>query len=374
MKREPTLADLFINTPPANKHQLIDVDVVQKITRRVQVAEKFVLDERAARRVGKLIRETPEFISENAQFCRPPFDVTWVEFPHDPLFSEMTGQSGLMPGSAVRMGYLYDNGRAYNISGPYPRGMGEDGRYPNFPGALVSPFAYDLHTEWPLEEQKLAYGKWSAKTGGPIVDDITQEKFIDIFLWGSQYDSLTQEQLLTLRHNNRPLVLPLRKGIQRQIEDSWAVASEFLGDLKKVIMMALVLSRPGVMRRVAEQAHGRGTVLRKTVRYWAHTTVTIDLDSAAIVREPAYRGPAETKRRHKVRGTWCHSKEARIGTCIHVWQPDEKNYPDDDPKDPDHYGCEACGGKRWWREAHVRGDATKGWVTKEEYSVTARKG
>jgi hypothetical protein len=64
-------------------------------------------------------------------------------------------------------------------------------------------------------------------------------------------------------------------------------------------------------------------------------------------------------RRHHVRGAFHHSGGTQ--DCSHEWPmtPDVDNI----------FSCRLCGKKRWWVKDHVRGDATRGWVS-HEYAVT----
>jgi hypothetical protein len=76
------------------------------------------------------------------------------------------------------------------------------------------------------------------------------------------------------------------------------------------------------------------------------------------------------KRRHEVRGHYCHNETGRSRECVHEWTVDF--HEDDDPNDPDHWKCKSCGGKRWWRVEHHRGSAEVGFVVKDKYSVTTQ--
>ena len=75
MKREPTLADLFMtsNARPVLKN-------------RARLAEKFVFDGEASERVGRVLLEVPELLVEQIQFARPPFDLCWIEYETDPIY------------------------------------------------------------------------------------------------------------------------------------------------------------------------------------------------------------------------------------------------------------------------------------------------
>lgn len=111
------------------------------------------------------------------------------------------------------------------------------------------------------------------------------------------------------------------------------------------------------------------TFLRgKAVAYMSHTMVAIKADPVPVLRRLGTPQEAGVpKRRHKVRGTWCHrltgDRALRKG-CTHDWVPDPEFEAVDDPNERDHWLCQSCGGARWRRHAHMRGDASIGYVEK----------
>jgi hypothetical protein len=154
--------------------------------------------------------------------------------------------------------------------------------------------------------------------------------------------------------------------------------SECTGDLRNVIACLLMLNRPTITKYVDDLPQSRGWLKNKLVPYWSHTTVTINLDPKPILRLIGTdRESGVTKRRHEVEGHYCHDKEWRdygtIAGCIHEpidtdadWIPLVGVYA---PSTVEHWVCKVCGGKRWWRSEHLRGDANKGWVIKDRYNV-----
>ena len=101
----------------------------------------------------------------------------------------------------------------------------------------------------------------------------------------------------------------------------------------------------------------------------AYTVVTIPLDPQPTLRligTPA--GDIVERRRHEVRGHYCHNEAYRRGTamgCIHEWEQDP------DRPDDAHWKCTSCEGKRWHRRVHTRGSAEVGYSDKLLYRVTA---
>jgi len=107
--------------------------------------------------------------------------------------------------------------------------------------------------------------------------------------------------------------------------------------------------------------------------------VTIDIDAVPTMRligTPA--GDAVPRRRHEVRGHYCHNAEAhdyaRIAGCQHEWLAADAFW---EPlrgtriSDANHWVCDACGGHRWWQRTHKRGDESRGTVMHGGYNVTS---
>lgn len=110
--------------------------------------------------------------------------------------------------------------------------------------------------------------------------------------------------------------------------------------------------------RVSIKQKGRRKV------FLAHSLVHIDILAASEeMRRTAITGARGAYRAHECRGTWVNYDRNR--ECDHDWQevPSEDGIP--------RYFCIKCSQRRSWRKAHVRGDATLGWVRKQ-YTVTAK--
>jgi hypothetical protein len=170
-------------------------------------------------------------------------------------------------------------------------------------------------------------------------------------------------------------MLDLRFTGQARVEIMKFLVKETIGDLKNVVALMLLLNRPHLTEYRQSVPRALGWIGNKRKPLLDHTVVTIPIDARPVIRSIGQPGVGEgpLRRRHRVRGTWCHNEEAReyaaIAGCIHEWQPDTA-WRDDDPDDPDHYKCEVCGGKRWWRVEHKRGSEALG-QTDSEYQVTA---
>ena len=135
--------------------------------------------------------------------------------------------------------------------------------------------------------------------------------------------------------------------------------------LRNIVAVLLLLNRPSVVTFGETAPRRRGLLKGREAVYMEHTTVSIDVDPAPVLRRLGTPAEAATpKRRHEVRRTWCHDAPYRAGTergCVHAWAP----HPDHDAAAGTNWLCGGCGGHRWQREAHMRGDATRGFVAKD---------
>jgi hypothetical protein len=374
-KRGTTLADRFVARRwPAHERILLP-RAVEQIQRGVRNARKFVLDEEAARRVAKVVAEIPDLLVREHQFARAPFDLTWIEWPSYYYWMEMRDRFpelhaqgdgfGETSTADYMTGYLFDQGRINAIAGGI---MSDKNVAPE-----LTPMQYRLHTEWPVEEQ-LEFGR---RIGASRLG-------IDKFLWGSTYEQLGEDERRLLRTYNTAEFVPFNPahpGFALPNADNGLVepARGCVGELRTVIALLLILNRPSLAVYRTTLPNHRGWHKGKTIPFMSHTVVNVSLDAVPMLRligTPA--GESVARRRHEVRGHYCHDKTARdymrIAGCIHEWQGcDEEWTPwaDAPMRDVNHWLCKSCGGKRWWRADHERGTAEVGFVAHDGYDVTA---
>jgi rubredoxin len=211
---------------------------------------------------------------------------------------------------------------------------------------------------------------------------------LDMLMWGSTYDDLTDDERRVLRASNIMEQTPLNPnhpGYQRLTADGGmaAAARGTIGDFRTVIAILLMLNRPSLTSYRNSLPNRPGIIKGKLAVYMAHTTVTIDIDPVPTLRlvgTPA--GESVPRRRHEVRGHYAQNKEARdyarIAGCIHNFEPNHGPpkwlpWPDAGLDDPDNWVCSDCGGKRWWIPEHERGDASRGFVVHDDYEVIRRR-
>jgi hypothetical protein len=362
-KRRPILADRFMRGN--ERLTWIRQDVNDLVRVKLRTARRFVFDVDAVRRLGETIRDIPELLFRESQLARAPYPVTWIEISAFPLLWETMSGRPCSDDCDNEIGYLINHDTVYVVEGGTKANPGL--------AVMLSPVAYQLHTPW-AEQDRL---KFAARFGTTLND-------IEAFMWGSTLNGteLTDDLLFSrdnpfaaLRNSHSCFVLPMiheraEKALKRGVLMSSA------GDMRIMIASLLLLNRPSLTTYVRDVPRGRGFIRGKEQTYFSHTVVTIALDPRPTLRLiGTEEGEGVPRRRHEVRGTWCNNADARdyarIAGCIHDWQADPRYVDEDDANDPDHWVCKVCEGRRWWRQEHVRGDATKGFVQKD-YSVVAR--
>lgn len=131
----------------------------------------------------------------------------------------------------------------------------------------------------------------------------------------------------------------------------------------KMQLLFLLMHKPKALQ-ITHRPRKVAIVKGKRKVFMESHVVNIDLLAAADeVTRTAITGARGPYRAHECRGTWVNYDRNR--ECDHEWQevPSEDGIP--------RYFCIKCSQRRSWRKAHVRGDATLGWVRKQ-YMVTAK--
>jgi hypothetical protein len=371
-KRQPTLADKFIARRWTGSEAYLEPKAVARLQAVARQARKFAFDEAAMLHVAHVVQTIPELLVREYQFARPPFEQTWIEFPGDTFWQKLSEHVpeqhkkdlGVTDETMdLNLGFLIDHGRVNVVV----QGRKDS---PNDP-CILTPLQYHLNTEWPVRDQLTFATQMGVSRLG-----------IDPFLWGSTYDRLSQDERRLLRDNNMVELVPFNKKHNAYLNLKTPgflgrVATGSTGELRTVVALLLLLNRPSITRYVQTLPNSRGWNKNRVIPYLEHTRVTIDLDAVELMRKVGTsRDEGTPKRRHEVRGHYCHDKDARdfarIAGCIHDFQPTTEDWLPwgERAEEPNHWLCATCGGKRWWKRDHVRGDASLGFVKHEGYDVT----
>lgn len=231
-----------------------------------------------------------------------------------------------------------------------------------FQSPMVSPIIYDIHSEWDAQSQ-IEFGEAT-----------NQSRIgLDQFLWGSSYQHIHDENKRVLRDNT---VIALESYVNNASKDDLhRLFSGSVGDCRNLYALLLILNRPAIIQHRRTLPHYRAFLRNRLVPFMSHTEVEISLDAPRILQlTQSSADRADIRhRRHEVAGHYCHDKTARdyqrLAGCIHDWRASTAS-SDQDSIGPTRWNCVVCGGKRWWRRSHERGDASIGYVVKRSYNVT----
>jgi len=361
--REPIFADILIAQAldKSTLAHMMDIDRegrARRFQQKLRLAEKFVFDEEASHRVGLVLRDVPELLVEQIQFARPPFDLCWIEYALDPIM-KLLNPDRYDPTDQTRdkkIGVLIEHNRILSASLTHSSLI------------AVLPFIYHLNTEWRLEDQLRFCEKMKIS-----------RMQIDQWLWGSISDKFSREgkkeHLRALRNTNMAETMFTS---ELSVEQAISVLKGTMGDFKNHIAALLLLNRP-TLTQYARVPNTRGWIRHKPRFFMAYNTVRMALDPVPVIRKLSEgHGEGELRRRHRVRGHYCHNDAARKAllhhTCVHEWQPANDEWEPvkaDVGDDIEHWICLSnCGGRRWWREQHERGSAAVGYVDHTQYEVT----
>ncbi|MDW9481757.1 hypothetical protein GOB57_24215 [Sinorhizobium meliloti] len=297
--------------------------------------KRYVFDEDASAKAGRFSTECADLVCEHAEFAIPPFANTYVEI--DQHSSLRASSRGLIEADTPsRVGYLFlENGDVLVCAGDPDN-------------ATFLPFLYQR------------------REGGSMSS--AEQVVLRNFLMGEVSEDLraaieTFSHRLTSLWEYRPL-FNMPDDLARYMEN------ECRGDLKRAIAAILLLNQQhGVSRR--EVGPHRAIRSGRAKTYLAHSVVTIDLSPGGI-RGLFTIGNRASPRRHQVEGHFVHYNIA--DGCSHAWSA--FSTPELERRDQERLGrqvkrwrCSGCMGLRVWREEFHRGDARKGFVTKE-YKVT----
>ncbi|MCZ7862454.1 hypothetical protein O9X98_13860 [Agrobacterium salinitolerans] len=297
--------------------------------------KRYVFDEDASAKAGRFATECADLVCEHAEFAIPPFANTYIEIDqHSSL--RASSRRPVEADTASRVGYLFlENGDVLVCAGDEEE-------------ATFLPFLYQR------------------REGGAVSPE--QQVALRDFLMGEVFEELhsaieTFSHRLTSLWEYQPL-------IDMPADLEGFMENECRGDLKRAIAAVLLLNQQhGVTNR--EVGPRRAIRSGKAKTYLAHSVVTIDLSPSGI-RGLFTIGNRASPRRHQVEGHFVHYNIA--DGCSHSYAA--FTTPELERRDMERLGrhvkrwrCSGCMGLRVWREEFHRGDAQKGYVTKE-YKVT----
>lgn len=363
MKRRPTLADLALAADPLLP-TYIAASWREQTRDWLRLAKRFVLDESAARYLGRMIREYPRVIADAQDFAIQPFEHMWIELPFECFYEEVTGNAADASRSDYAVGYLF-NGPSVRV---IARTALDDG---NDIGVL--PLQYRLHTPMTLDEElQMAETLRVSRIG------------LDLWFWGSSAmkylgalcknaddddHAWDREGLRALRNNHGARLAPVVGGIDAEWE---RINTASAGDLRNIVALLLFMNRTASITLADDLPTTEGFIHRKPRPLLSHRVIKLKLDPMPRLRRLC-AGLGIRRRLHDVRGHFCHDRVARESGCPHGQEHAGDFGEWWDEYEPLRWRCygdgKGCGGKRWWKREHKRGEPKLGEVM-QTYDVT----
>lgn len=367
------LIDDFLSAPRHITEPYLP-DVLARVRGLSPRARRLAFSDDAAALMGRFVGDQPSLLIRHRQFAAAPYDVTYIEVDLRHFLRGINRASTADVREAVpdeRIGYLLAGTEVYCFALP-PAGSGDSaptlapfavvrgepgGTMPMPRTGRLTLIAKDerppadakerenrLGYRWDTEQERNRQFALGYLLGSTAVCDEAQNAAEDITA-SNGFAMLLRPELYA--DVSRDRMAEILRGQS--------------GELRNVWTFLLFLARTSLIR-LSPMPAGRRIVRGKLRAYAAHNVVTIDLGSArSVTRAFLLAGPRATPRRHEVRGHWVnwHKPPAR---CDHAWPLT--------PNGDAVFICSRCGQHRRWRKNFLRGDATKGFVSKE-YAVDA---
>jgi hypothetical protein len=337
MAKKPHLIDLILDGELFNPQMAPPLSVFHQ-------AKKFIFDASASEFVGSLLKKAQHEILSQHDWARPPFETTWIEFDHMAYWEQGLGaHTDYTAGPPDNLfGFLVDHGKVSLFSHAPGHQSGET--------TGCSPFMYQLHTPISFEEEMRMAGQFNfnlmhyrqALLGGMLTEG--GDLVGDVDWWRTIAGEVVRAHKMYVNpmFENEMLRFAPEKRAQ-------ALASG-AGDLKLIITLLLMVTRPRKMFTVTETGPRRMLYKGHNLVRRGHSVVTMRLAKEAALHHAVHHEfTSQHRQMHDVRGHWAETRHGDM--CReHSWEPIDK----------DHFYCLNCPAKRWWRKAHTRGELRLG--------------
>jgi hypothetical protein len=296
-------------------------------------ARSFIFDDEASAILGAFIRDCPDIIADQIDFAVYPYETTYIELNLRRVHQVMGKPTSIHyddPDADQQVGFLIHGGTIYNLTNSSTK-----------PGAMVTMFG--------LADVSGDYGR--APRPALLQGD---EDLKERFLLGHTFHNLTRAQ----REKFARRFIALNMTGMEWGERVGAQLQAHAGEARTLVAALLMLYQKKHIT-LTEKGPVRALSRGKQRVYMAHSVVSIHLSGEKEIRKAFHTGTHASPRRHEVRFTFAH----RGGTtaCEHNWIPRHDQKTGEVKK---QWDCPVCGRFRWFRPSHLRGDGSKGFVTK----------
>jgi hypothetical protein len=316
---------------------MIDEGALRSIRGNVYAARQFIFNDEACTSVGRFIRECPDIIADNLEFALPPYDPCYIEVNLEHVYQEIHDKAILIPDQENdnRTGFLFVKNRVYVLVNSH-----------DDPDPVIAVFGTYFKKLGPPPENRAV-----EIPGNEKLYTVNAQQIL-----GSSYLKLNAARIQKFMETFGTFHCAINT------PSMTAKMGDFLkgckGEARTIAAILLMLyNKKHVVLR--DMPYERRISRGKMRTYMAHTTVQISLTDPIEIRRAFSTGTGTPKRRHEVRTHYAHR---RIATrCEHQWVRNE--YADNE-----QWECSKCGGLRFLRREHLRGDGGVGFV-KKTYEV-----
>lgn len=312
-------------------------------------ARRVVVDEAARQVVVDAMRDRFAELTASLQFVRLPFDPLWIEWP-------LVGGSfrGVLIEAWRNEPGLYEAVCPVCVFKPTSK---ETEKMGVLESVGLTSMRWDFRDEVPKPPPETAVRESGGDDNNEVLsllpEWVTDRASRDVFerrCWPvvRPYFELTKAALVEKLGQERVGDL-LWAAIKAEVEEAWF----------PVIVLALMQQRVLVVPDRQFRPKGAMILKGRRVPFLGRSVIEIALPRVVHATDGESAGHGAPKRRHEVAGHWCFNRRVDPG-CAHDWQALVSGQ---------RYQCAKCGGKRWRRRAHERGNATLGWVQQERHVV-----
>jgi hypothetical protein len=328
----------------------------ERLIRSMRHARRVIIDAAAREVVVDAMRHRFAELVANLAFVRLPFERLWLEWP-----TEDGKARGLLIEPRGNQPGLY---RMFSPVAMYkPVGKGDEPPDTRFGDPITAFGAFELlldfRDELPPEPPRLKPDdisppdeEWD-ETLSVMPDWLPRSPAIDTFerrVWPAMRDVFVEQRAhLQDKIGDEEVAQLAWQALKGEVHECWL----------PVIVLALMSERALVVPAAETKPAGRMLVGGRSVPFLTRSVIEIGLPRQVHATDGESAGQGAPKRRHEVAGHWCFSHRLDPG-CTHEWVTLVEGQ---------RYQCRHCGGKRWRRREHVRGNAELGWVLQERHVV-----
>lgn len=325
------LLDDIKDLPSSSWGRFLRPEIAREWRKDALRARPYVFDRAASRKLGEFIRDCPDIVVDQMEFAKPPFPITYIEVEIDAVHEGIGSMVSVTGDDADwKLGFLCnEEGSIKSVA-----------RNRSRPDTIANVIGY-------MDANQV--------DSSHLAEDLHETR--EMVLLGSSYHKL--DPVRRRRFASSHIVEALCDDDYSKT-DFATLVSGHVGELRVYIAALLLLQQKRVVN-VGSAPWERKISRGKLRTFMAHSVVTVMLDGPVEIRRQFTITDRASPRAHEVPAHYCHRHGDR--GCEHTWvaRVDEEN----------HWDCPKCGRFRYLRRHHMRGDGSKGFVTRE-YDVTTQ--